>query len=663
MRLLLALAAALALALASPVAARAQCPAPSPNSPWPLQPGGSVFGSNAYQWQAYSQGKVDATNGAACNLAVTGTFTYDGTPFFPVGGVWGPQNGGTGVNNGSYTLSLGGALSIGATTTTGDLLAVTAPGVVGQVSASTAISNLGLAPLGTSGATIGLNNGNNTLSGSVTASGTLNVTGTLELGGQAVGATAVCYPICGGSPTSKVLWADAVNDIYAWALDLISSDASSVGFTVVPSGSTPTSGQTLAFKIAYTGAGSPITITYTETGSEGSSLAAIASAYWLAVWQLTSSGPGQVVNTDWGPGFVGIADLGSGGIGFGTNVPRAFAGSMTIENVSTDTTATMTINGVATTPSSSQPATTELDPGNQYLSLSHTPGAFAWTGGVNSVLFQATDSTGVFSQPFYGTFAVNANNNTGSTQCGVVQIIVIQGTNGPGVFTIGNGCDGGGISDNSYFDSAVGYYGNTTNGSFTGNGQFALSADSNYGYKLGAEGAVGDGALTDHFGNIACYVVAGASGGSPAPKRYCTELQVGNITSAMVKADSSGNLVGATAGSDYLAPPSGTAIQKANSGGALANAVAGTDYEAPALPGTTGSIGGGALLAGACASGTASVTGATTAMGVVATPVTYPGDGNYWLGYVSASGTVTVKVCAAVAGTPTASAYNVRVLQ
>ena len=42
----------------------------------------------------------------------------------------------------------------------------------------------------------------------------------------------------------------------------------------------------------------------------------------------------------------------------------------------------------------------------------------------------------------------------------------------------------------------------------------------------------------------------------------------------------------ATAGTDYLAPPSGTAILKANSGGALANAVSGTDY-APATSGTS----------------------------------------------------------------------------
>jgi len=40
-------------------------------------------------------------------------------------------------------------------------------------------------------------------------------------------------------------------------------------------------------------------------------------------------------------------------------------------------------------------------------------------------------------------------------------------------------------------------------------------------------------------------------------------------------------LSAAVAGTDYLAPPSGTALLKANSGGALANATAGTDYVAP----------------------------------------------------------------------------------
>ena len=61
-----------------------------------------------------------------------------------------------------------------------------------------------------------------------------------------------------------------------------------------------------------------------------------------------------------------------------------------------------------------------------------------------------------------------------------------------------------------------------------------------------------------------------ASGGSGATT--LTGVLKGNGTSAFSAA---------TAGTDYLAPPSGTAILKANSGGALANATAGTDYVAP----------------------------------------------------------------------------------
>lgn len=49
----------------------------------------------------------------------------------------------------------------------------------------------------------------------------------------------------------------------------------------------------------------------------------------------------------------------------------------------------------------------------------------------------------------------------------------------------------------------------------------------------------------------------------------------------IVKGSGTSAFTAATAGTDYLAPPSGTAILKANSGGALANAAAGTDYVAP----------------------------------------------------------------------------------
>jgi hypothetical protein len=49
----------------------------------------------------------------------------------------------------------------------------------------------------------------------------------------------------------------------------------------------------------------------------------------------------------------------------------------------------------------------------------------------------------------------------------------------------------------------------------------------------------------------------------------------------VLKGNGTSAITAATAGTDYLAPPSGTAILKANSGGALANATAGTDYVAP----------------------------------------------------------------------------------
>jgi len=79
--------------------------------------------------------------------------------------------------------------------------------------------------------------------------------------------------------------------------------------------------------------------------------------------------------------------------------------------------------------------------------------------------------------------------------------------------------------------------------------------------------------------------------------------------------------------------------------------------------GTTASIGGGALVAGACTSAATTVTGAATTMTVTTAPNTYPGDGYIWQSYVSAANTVTTKVCAIVAGTPTASTYNVRVIK
>ena len=80
---------------------------------------------------------------------------------------------------------------------------------------------------------------------------------------------------------------------------------------------------------------------------------------------------------------------------------------------------------------------------------------------------------------------------------------------------------------------------------------------------------------------------------------------------------------------------------------------------------TTGSIGGGALIAGQAATGTATLTGATTLMGCTANPAggVSPGAGFIPKCEILTTGTATVSVVAVIAGTPTATTYNVHVIQ
>lgn len=80
------------------------------------------------------------------------------------------------------------------------------------------------------------------------------------------------------------------------------------------------------------------------------------------------------------------------------------------------------------------------------------------------------------------------------------------------------------------------------------------------------------------------------------------------------------------------------------------------------LSGTSASLGGSALLLGVCVSGTVSIPGVTTGMALIVTPVSNPGVIVNYPAYVSAPGVVTINVCALVAGTPTATQYNIRAL-
>lgn len=83
------------------------------------------------------------------------------------------------------------------------------------------------------------------------------------------------------------------------------------------------------------------------------------------------------------------------------------------------------------------------------------------------------------------------------------------------------------------------------------------------------------------------------------------------------------------------------------------------------LAGRTNAVGGTPIAPGACAGGSAAVSGASSTMVVDATPAGDPGDAFLWKATVTAPGVVTVKVCNFSAGvaTPRATAYNVRVLQ
>lgn len=79
------------------------------------------------------------------------------------------------------------------------------------------------------------------------------------------------------------------------------------------------------------------------------------------------------------------------------------------------------------------------------------------------------------------------------------------------------------------------------------------------------------------------------------------------------------------------------------------------------MRGTIGTITGTLLALGACNTGTATVTGATTTMEATASPVSDPGSTVVWHAWVSSANTVTVKECELILGTPNNTAFNVTV--
>jgi hypothetical protein len=93
-------------------------------------------------------------------------------------------------------------------------------------------------------------------------------------------------------------------------------------------------------------------------------------------------------------------------------------------------------------------------------------------------------------------------------------------------------------------------------------------------------------------------IAATGAAGAPSDATYIVQTANGTLTNEQAlgalatgilkNTTTTGVLSIAAAGTDYLAPPSGTALLKANSGGALANAVVRTDYAEPTTALATG---------------------------------------------------------------------------
>lgn len=117
------------------------------------------------------------------------------------------------------------------------------------------------------------------------------------------------------------------------------------------------------------------------------------------------------------------------------------------------------------------------------------------------------------------------------------------------------------------------------------NGELALNTADMKLYAKNSGGTVtllASNAATLFNGTVTSVSVVTANGlaGTVATDTTTPAITLSTSVTGVLKGNGTA-ISAATAGTDYLAPPSGTAILKANSGGALANATAGTDYVAP----------------------------------------------------------------------------------
>jgi hypothetical protein len=146
----------------------------------------------------------------------------------------------------------------------------------------------------------------------------------------------------------------------------------------------------------------------------------------------------------------------------------------------------------------------------------------------------------------------------------------------------------------------------------------------------GSGGGGGSGTVTS-----VSVVAANGLTGTVSNSTTSPAITLSTTVTGVLKGDGT-TVSAATANTDYLTPPSGTALLKAGSGGALTNAAAGTDYQAPISLTTTGTSGAATFASNvlnipnyAAGSGSGTVTSASVVSangfaGTVANPSTTP---------------------------------------
>jgi hypothetical protein len=149
--------------------------------------------------------------------------------------------------------------------------------------------------------------------------------------------------------------------------------------------------------------------------------------------------------------------------------------------------------------------------------------------------------------------------------------------------------------------------------------------------------AIAGGSSGGGSGTVTTVSVATANGlaGTVSNPTTSPAITLSTTVTGVLKGDGT-TVSAATANTDYLTPPIGTALLKAGSGGALTNASAGTDYQAPITLTTTGTSGASTFVGGtlnipnyAAGAGSGTVTSASVVSangfgGTVANPTTAP---------------------------------------